>query len=59
MDIRPEAMKVTAQEVKDTVMGLGAWSAANGYTLHFCEGWQCHSGAWQVHVHGGKRAAGD
>lgn len=30
MDIRPEAMQVTAQDVKDTVMELGAWSAANG-----------------------------
>ena len=30
MDIRPEAMKVTAKEVKDTVLELGKWSAANG-----------------------------
>jgi hypothetical protein len=30
MDIRPEAMKVTPKDVKDTVMELGQWSEANG-----------------------------
>ena len=30
MDIRPEAMKVTVKDVKETVMTLGEWSAANG-----------------------------
>jgi hypothetical protein len=41
MDIRPQAMKVTVQDVKDTVMGLAQWSQANGCMRAAC---RCSAG---------------